>query len=180
MSNTWDFYKPDLSAEYVSQSLQILGRTTRPHPLLHTIITVLHPPKSSTLSFNHPHLAQVSHPALRPVLILPLLHAMLYPSDTNTQPTVDGPWTIKTYLGALDAAYTTFNNKSDASKARQAKKLSLANVQAKAVEAATSVANAASNLLNGNANGNGDVKVEAAVAEDKVGISKFDYVCLHS
>jgi hydroxymethylglutaryl-CoA synthase len=91
------------------------------------------------------------------------------------QPTVDGPWTIKTYLGALDAAYSTFNEKAAASKARQAKKISLASVQAKAVEAATSVANAASNLLNGNTNG-----AVAAVEDDREGINKFDYVCLHS
>jgi hypothetical protein len=91
------------------------------------------------------------------------------------QPTVDGPWTIKTYLGALDAAYSTFNEKAAASKARQAKKISLASVQAKAVEAATSVANAASDLLNGNTNG-----AVAAVEDDREGINKFDYVCLHS
>jgi hydroxymethylglutaryl-CoA synthase len=121
MSNTWDFYKPDLSAEYVCVILE-LSRI-----------------------------------------------------KADKQPTVDGPWTIKTYLGALDAAYSTFNEKAAASKARQAKKISLASVQAKAVEAATSVANAASNLLNGNTNG-----AVAVVEDDREGINKFDYVCLHS
>jgi hydroxymethylglutaryl-CoA synthase len=105
------------------------------------------------------------------------LLSTLHTHSTNNQPTVDGPWTIKTYLGALDAAYTTFNEKAAASKARQAKKISLASVQAKAVEAATSVANAASNLLNGNSNANG---AAAVVEDDREGINKFDYVCLHS
>nr|XP_018999414.1 hydroxymethylglutaryl-CoA synthase [Kwoniella mangroviensis CBS 8507]OCF62875.1 hydroxymethylglutaryl-CoA synthase [Kwoniella mangroviensis CBS 8507] len=57
IANTWDFYKPDLSAEY---------------------------------------------------------------------PTVDGPWTIAAYLGALDAAYSTYLEKAQRSRARAAKKLSLA------------------------------------------------------
>lgn len=107
----------------------------------------------------------------------------MHRSPPRAQPTVDGPWTIKAYLGALDAAYTTWHDKSAASKARQAKKLSLANVQAKAVEAANTVVDAATNLLNGangahaNANGNGN---GAQVEDDREGISKFDYVCLHS
>ncbi|NXD32510.1 HCS1 synthase, partial [Spelaeornis formosus] len=57
IANTWDFYKPDLSAEY---------------------------------------------------------------------PTVDGPWTIAAYLGALDNAYSTYVDKVAKSKARAAKKISLA------------------------------------------------------
>ncbi|WVQ71934.1 hydroxymethylglutaryl-CoA synthase [Cryptococcus sp. DSM 104548] len=57
MANTWDFYKPDLSAEY---------------------------------------------------------------------PTVDGPWTIAAYLGALDNSYSTYVEKVAASKARAAKKAGVA------------------------------------------------------
>ena len=106
IANTWDFYKPDLSAEY---------------------------------------------------------------------PTVDGPWTIAAYLGALDNAYSTYVEKTEKSKARAAKKLSLASVTAAVTDAASSVAAQATALVNGNgveANGNGHV-------EEKTGIAEFDYVCLH-
>ncbi|WVQ79797.1 hydroxymethylglutaryl-CoA synthase [Cryptococcus sp. DSM 104549] len=101
VANTWDFYKPDLSAEY---------------------------------------------------------------------PTVDGPWTIAAYLGALDNSYSTYVEKAEKSIARASKKLSLASVTA----AVTEIANGVSAAVNGHANGtNGD-----AAKED--GIASFDYVCLHS
>ncbi|WVN86342.1 hydroxymethylglutaryl-CoA synthase [Cryptococcus depauperatus CBS 7841] len=89
IANTWDFYKPDLSAEY---------------------------------------------------------------------PTVDGPWTIAAYLGALDNAYSTYVEKAEASRAR-ARKLS-----------AASVINTVAQAVNGHANGE----------SKEVGITEFDYVCLHS
>ncbi|WVO14375.1 hydroxymethylglutaryl-CoA synthase [Cryptococcus depauperatus] len=89
IANTWDFYKPDLSAEY---------------------------------------------------------------------PTVDGPWTIAAYLGALDNAYSTYVEKAEASRAR-ARKLS-----------AASVINTVAQAVNGHANGE----------SKKAGITEFDYVCLHS
>ncbi|OCF39192.1 hydroxymethylglutaryl-CoA synthase [Kwoniella heveanensis CBS 569] len=116
IANTWDFYKPDLSAEY---------------------------------------------------------------------PTVDGPWTIAAYLGALDAAYSTYVEKAAKSRARAAKKLSLASVSA----AVSEIAGAASKFVNGingepvngtnghAANGNGNATAEAS---SEGGIDEFDYVCLHS
>lgn len=73
-------------------------------------------------------------------------------AHTDPQPTVDGPWTIKAYLGALDNAYNTYVEKAAASRARAAKK-------------------AAANGANGHANGHSD-------NEDSV--NQFDYVCLHS
>ncbi|BEJ12340.1 hypothetical protein CspHIS471_0208000 [Cutaneotrichosporon sp. HIS471] len=83
IANTWDFYKPDLSAEY---------------------------------------------------------------------PTVDGPWTIKAYLGALDNAYNTYIEKAAASRARAAKKAAAAGA-------------------NGHTNGH---------ADNENDLTQFDYVCLHS
>lgn len=44
------------------------------------------------------------------------------PDLSSEYPAVDGPWTIKTYLGALDSAYNTYLDKAAASKARAAKK----------------------------------------------------------
>lgn len=70
----------------------------------------------------------------------------------DAQPTVDGPWTIKAYLGALDNAYSTYIDKANASRARAAKKA------------------AASGQANGTANGSSSYD----------GINQFDYVCLHS
>ncbi|RSH93724.1 hypothetical protein EHS25_006372 [Saitozyma podzolica] len=110
IANTWDFYKPDLSAEY---------------------------------------------------------------------PTVDGPWTIAAYLGALDSAYTSYLDKAAASRARAAKKLSLASVSAAVSDIAGQVAGSVEKLVNGHANGNG-VANGNGHAEEKEGIAKFDYVCLHS
>ncbi|WVQ69689.1 hydroxymethylglutaryl-CoA synthase [Kwoniella botswanensis] len=111
IANTWDFYKPDLSAEY---------------------------------------------------------------------PTVDGPWTIAAYLGALDAAYSTYLEKAQKSRARAAKKLSLASVTA----AVSDIAGAAKTFVNGingdatnGVNGHAQNGVESKEVQ---GIEQFDYVCLHS
>ncbi|WWC60710.1 hydroxymethylglutaryl-CoA synthase [Kwoniella dejecticola CBS 10117] len=110
IANTWDFYKPDLSAEY---------------------------------------------------------------------PTVDGPWTIAAYLGALDAAYSTYIEKAKKSRARAAKRLTLASVSA-AVSDLAGAAKTFVNGINGDApNGNG-TNGHAEAAEEDEGISQFDYVCLHS
>ncbi|WWC89652.1 hydroxymethylglutaryl-CoA synthase [Kwoniella dendrophila CBS 6074] len=110
IANTWDFYKPDLSAEY---------------------------------------------------------------------PTVDGPWTIVAYLGALDAAYSAYVEKAKQSRARAAKKLSLASVSA----AVSEIAGAAKTFVNGingeTTNGVNGHAQNGVDASDE-GISQFDYVCLHS
>ncbi|WOO83275.1 Hydroxymethylglutaryl-CoA synthase [Vanrija pseudolonga] len=46
-----------------------------------------------------------------------------YKPDLSAEyPTVDGPWTIAAYLGALDNAYNTYLDKAAASRARAAKK----------------------------------------------------------
>ncbi|OWZ55576.1 hydroxymethylglutaryl-CoA synthase [Cryptococcus neoformans 125.91] len=102
------------------------------------------------------------------------------PDLTAEYPTVDGPWTITAYLGALDNAYSTYVEKAEKSRARAAKKLSLANVSTKASE----IADAADKFVNGI---NGDVEGVAvngnghANGETKdQGIAAFDYVCLHS
>ncbi|WWD16276.1 hydroxymethylglutaryl-CoA synthase [Kwoniella shandongensis] len=110
IANTWDFYKPDLSAEY---------------------------------------------------------------------PTVDGPWTIAAYLGALDNAYSTYVEKAEKSRARAAKKLSLASVSAAVSDIAASATKFVNGLNGEAANGNG-VNGHANGTADKEGIAKFDYVCLHS
>jgi hydroxymethylglutaryl-CoA synthase len=107
IANTWDFYKPDLSAEY---------------------------------------------------------------------PTVDGPWTIAAYLGALDNAYSTYVEKVAKNKARAAKKLSLASVTAAVTDAAAQVAAQAQSLVNGSTT-NGTTETAAASSDE--GIAAFDYVCLH-
>ncbi|KAK8869461.1 hydroxymethylglutaryl-CoA synthase [Kwoniella newhampshirensis] len=110
IANTWDFYKPDLSAEY---------------------------------------------------------------------PTVDGPWTIAAYLGALDNAYATYVEKAEKSRARAAKKLSLASVSAAVSDIAASATKFV-NGLNGDA-ANGDaVSGHANGTAAEEGIAKFDYVALHS
>jgi hydroxymethylglutaryl-CoA synthase len=111
IANTWDFYKPDLSAEY---------------------------------------------------------------------PTVDGPWTIAAYLGALDNAYSTYVEKTAKNKARAAKKLSLASVTAAVTDAAASVAAEASKLVNGVNGTNGHTNGINGTAAETAGIDAFDYVCLHS
>jgi len=90
-------------------------------------------------------------------------------------PTVDGPWTIAAYLGALDNAYSSYTDKVAKSKARAAKKISLASVTAAVTDAAASVAAQAQSLVNGANGANGTAEVEAA----KEGIDAFDYVCLH-
>ncbi|WVQ85634.1 hydroxymethylglutaryl-CoA synthase [Cryptococcus sp. DSM 104549] len=104
IANTWDFYKPDLSAEY---------------------------------------------------------------------PTVDGPWTIAAYLGALDNAYSTYVEKAEKSRARAAKKSPITAVTAAVSTAAADVAAAADRFVNGI---NGETEAEAK----SEGIDSFDYVCLHS
>ena len=110
----------------------------------------------------------------------------------NLQPTVDGPLTIVAYLGALDNAYNTYLDKAAKSKARAAKKLSLANVSG-AVSNAAAVASSvvgqvveqAEKLVNGHAedhaNGVNGIKVNGDIHEEteKEGIAGFDYVCLH-
>lgn len=106
IANTWDFYKPDLSAEY---------------------------------------------------------------------PTVDGPWTIAAYLGALDNAYNSYVDKAAKSRARAAKKLSLASVSAAVAE----VADAASTFVK-SINGTTTNGTNGHVEEKAEGIAQFDYVCLHS
>lgn len=87
---------------------------------------------------------------------------------------VDGPLTLVTYLGALDAAYNTYIKKAAESRARAAKKLSLANVAA----AVSDVASQVSGLVNGANGANGHANGHAEEKEE--GISQFDYVCLHS
>lgn len=97
----------------------------------------------------------------------------------SPKPTVDGPWTIAAYLGALDNAYSTYIDKAEKSRARAAKKLSLSNVSAKTSE----IADAADKFVNGingdiegaGLNGNGHANGE----NRDQGIAAFDYVCLH-
>lgn len=103
-----------------------------------------------------------------------------FPAQADSpKPTVDGPWTIAAYLGALDNAYSTYIDKAEKSRARAAKKLSLSNVSAKASE----IADAADKFVSGI---NGDIEGAAvngsghANGENKDrGIAAFDYVCLH-
>ena len=94
------------------------------------------------------------------------------------QPIVDGPLTLVTYLGALDAAYNTYIKKAAESRARAAKKLSLASVSA----AISDVASQVQGLVNGAANGTNGVNghAEAKGEKKEEGIEQFDYVCLHS
>lgn len=113
-----------------------------------------------------------------PLNMLVCFRSHLYQADIP-KPTVDGPWTITAYLGALDNAYSTYVEKAEKSRARAAKKLSLANVSTKASE----IADAADKFVNGI---NGDVEGVAvngnghANGETKdQGIAAFDYVCLH-
>ena len=101
---------------------------------------------------------------------------------------VDGPLTLVTYLGALDAAYNTYIKKAAESRARAAKKLSLASVGAAISDVAShvtglvngAVANGV-NGVNGHANGANGTNGAAEEQEKKEeGITQFDYVCLHS
>ncbi|KAL7424600.1 3-hydroxy-3-methylglutaryl coenzyme A synthase [Cryptotrichosporon argae] len=95
-----------------------------------------------------------------------------YKPDLSAEyPTVDGPLTIVAYLGSLDAAYSAYVKKAEASRARAAKKLSLASVS----QAVAEVAEQVKGLVNGNGHANGHAN--GAAAE---GIEAFDYVCLHS
>jgi hydroxymethylglutaryl-CoA synthase len=94
----------------------------------------------------------------------------------SRQPTVDGPWTIAAYLGALDNAYNAYVEKAAASRARAVKKLSLASVSAAVSDIAGQVAGSVEKLVNGHVNGNG---LANGHAEENDGIAKFDFVCLH-
>lgn len=102
------------------------------------------------------------------------------------QPTVDGPWTIAAYLGALDSAYTTYLRKAAASRARAAKKagaLSLASVSQALTDVAAQAQKAVNGLVNGEAHeglANGNGAAEAEQKEEVEGINQFDHVCLHS
>lgn len=98
------------------------------------------------------------------------------PNLHSEYPTVDGPWTIAAYLGALDNAYNTYLDKLAKNKARAAKSLSLASVSAAVNEVAEQVVGHMEKLVNGHANGQPNGVQES---EDE-GIAKFDYVCLHS
>jgi hydroxymethylglutaryl-CoA synthase len=97
----------------------------------------------------------------------------------DLQPTVDGPLTLKAYLGSLDSAYTTYLDKAAKSRARAAKNFSLAGVQAAVSDLAGQVAGQVAGLVNGvnGANGHGEEMKEVVGGTD---IEKFDYVCLHS
>lgn len=128
----------------------------------------------------------LSQPCLKPFLLVafvtssphsPLLRDQAL-ANARSQPTVDGPWTIKAYLGALDAAYTAYTNKAAASKARAAKKLSLASVSAALTEVAGNFVEQAQNLVNGGG-ANGHVEVNGNGKKEEEGIERFDYVCLH-
>jgi hydroxymethylglutaryl-CoA synthase len=94
-------------------------------------------------------------------------------------PTVDGPWTIAAYLGALDNSYSSYLDKVAKSKARAAKKLSLASVTAAVTDVAASVAAQAQSLVNGTNGANGTTNGHDEVEAAKEGIAAFDYVCLH-
>ena len=94
------------------------------------------------------------------------------------QPTVDGPWTITAYLGALDNAYSSYVKKVAQSKARAAKKLSLASVSSAIQEVAGQSAGQAEKLMNGNGV-NGDAHHLSGVENNADGITSFDFVCLH-
>ncbi|EIW66406.1 hypothetical protein TREMEDRAFT_41020 [Tremella mesenterica DSM 1558] len=103
-----------------------------------------------------------------------------YKPDLSAEyPTVDGPWTIAAYLGALDAAYNTYLDKAAKSRARAAKQISLSSVSAALSDAAEHAVDAIAKLANGGSqiNGNG---VNGHGSEGQEGINKFDYVCLHS
>ncbi|KAI9637747.1 putative 3-hydroxy-3-methylglutaryl-CoA (HMG-CoA) synthase [Dioszegia hungarica] len=101
------------------------------------------------------------------------------PDLSSEYPTVDGPLTLKAYLGSLDSAYTTYLDKAAKSRARAAKNFSLAGVQAAVSDLAGQVAGQVAGLVNGvnGANGHGEEKEEVVGGTD---IEKFDYVCLHS
>lgn len=126
MTNAWDFFKPDLAAEYVRSGF--FGRYLPSSFML-------------TCSFSSP----------------------------DSQPTVDGPLTLTSYLGALDAAYSTY-------KTKYTKKYSSDHAHAHAHPLT---------------NGNGDAKevanhtVNGDKAEDKavkvaVEAESFDYILFHS
>lgn len=77
----------------------------------------------------------------------------------------------------MDNCYSSYLDKVAKSKARAAKKLSLASVASAVQGAATSVVEQAQQLVNGNANGS--AVANGSAEEKKTGISEFDYVCLH-
>lgn len=70
-------------------------------------------------------------------------------------------------------------SKSASSRARAAKKLSLASVSAAVNEVAGQVANGVKELVNGHIPSVAGVNGHAEVSEPKEGIAAFDYVCLH-
>lgn len=101
------------------------------------------------------------------------------PADLVVKPTVDGPWTIVAYLGALDNAYNSYLNKVAKSKARAAKKISLASVSNAIQEVAGQIVGQAEKLVNGNGMVNGNGAHVNGHVEEKEGIAGFDYICLH-
>ncbi|CAD6585570.1 MAG: hypothetical protein TREMPRED_004177 [Tremellales sp. Tagirdzhanova-0007] len=101
------------------------------------------------------------------------------PNLSVEYPTVDGPWTITAYLGALDKAYSSYQDKLAKSKARAAKKLSLASVSIAIQDVAGQIAEQAGNMLNGTTANGHAVHVDVDSTEQD-GIANFDYVCLHS
>ena len=81
-------------------------------------------------------------------------------------------------MGALDRAYSTYMDKSAKSKARAAKKLSLASVSTAIQGVAEQIAEQAGKLVNGSAEESNGHVVNGDIHE-KEGIQAFDFVCLH-
>jgi hydroxymethylglutaryl-CoA synthase len=96
-------------------------------------------------------------------------------------PTVDGPLTITSYLGALDNSYNAYVEKAARSRAR-ASKLSAASIATTVVDKATELANGAAAFVNGTANGtaNGHAETNGSTAAKVDTAAGFDYLCLHS
>lgn len=126
MTNAWDFFKPDLAAEYVR--LAPVGRDL---------------PLPFVLTF--------------------------FPSSLNSQPTVDGPLTLTSYLGALDAAYSTY-------KTKYTKKYSSDHAHAHA-HPLTNGNGDAKEVANHTANGD---KAEDKAVKVAVEAESFDYILFHS
>jgi len=98
-----------------------------------------------------------------------------YKPDLNSEyPTVDGPLTLTSYLGALDGAYTTYKRKYTARYSAPHAKKNVANGVSHAPDAVDAAVVANGRAVNGHAG------VEKQAVEVKVTADSFDYILFHS
>jgi hydroxymethylglutaryl-CoA synthase len=102
----------------------------------------------------------------------PLLTRHLGILSTPRQPTVDGPLTLTSYLGALDGAYTTYKRKYTARYSAPHAKKTVPNGVSHAPDAVDAAVVANGHTVNGHA-------AEKQAVQVKVTADSFDYVIFH-